>query len=398
MWFLIVLIVLAAAVGAGWAWLNLAQIKEVPLGSNHSLEDELHNINFKSALGIVEIGAIIHEGATEFIVSEYRSCAIFIVAIASIVWACVDGFVGAYTNVAFLVGAGTSMACGAFGMHIATLSNFRTTICARNSLGSAFRVAYRAGVVIGFALVAASLLTLLVLIETYRHLLALADASHSPKYFEFLFEAVAGFGLGGSTVALFARVGGGIFTKAADLGSDLVGKIESGLPEDSPRNPATIADNVGDNVGDIAGMGADLFGSFAESTCAALIIGCNSISIGKDSYDLGSILYVLVVPAAGILVSLAVSRLITEGEEITQAKEVERELKKQLVYSTLLLLPALWVASYIFLPAFKIEINGAKHEKTYNHPFFCLALGLVGGLIIGYATEIMTSYTYNPVQ
>lgn len=117
------------------------------------------------------------------------------------------------------------MACGAFGMHIATLSNYRTTICAQVSLGKAFKLAYRAGVVIGFALVSVSLITLLLLISLYKSLLGLEDFSKSPKYYDFLFEAVAGFGLGGSTIALFARVGGGIFTKAADLGSDLVGKI-----------------------------------------------------------------------------------------------------------------------------------------------------------------------------
>lgn len=176
------------------------------------------------------------------------------------------------------------MACGAFGMHIATLSNYRTTICARLSLGSAFKTAYRAGVVIGFTLVSASLFTLLLLIGVYKNALSLDEESKSANYYDFLFETIAGFGLGGSTVALFARVGGGIFTKAADLGSDLVGKLESGLPEDSPRNPATIADNVGDNVGDIAGMGADLFGSFAESTCASLVIGCNSITNLKGHF------------------------------------------------------------------------------------------------------------------
>lgn len=190
----------------------------------------MHNINFRSALGIVEIGAIIHEGASEFIISEYKTCSVFLLGIAAIVWACVDASGSCYTTVAFAVGAATSMACGAFGMHIATLSNFRTTICARGSLGSAFRVAYRAGVVIGFALVSVSLLTLLLLISVYKNFLGLENSSHSLKYYDFLFESIAGFGLGGSTVALFARVGGGIFTKAADLGSDLVGKIESGLP------------------------------------------------------------------------------------------------------------------------------------------------------------------------
>jgi H+-translocating diphosphatase len=122
---------------------------------------------------------------------------------------------------------------------------------------------------------------------------------------------VAGYGLGGSTVALFARVGGGIFTKAADLGSDLVGKLESSLPEDSPRNPATIADNVGDNVGDVAGMGADLFGSFAEASCAALVIACTSMTDTHGVFQLSNIAFVLTIPAAGILVSIPVSMIIT---------------------------------------------------------------------------------------
>jgi len=229
----------------------------------------------------------------------------------------VDKLEHCYTTISFLVGAFTSMACGAFGMHIATLSNYRTTICARLSLGSAFKTAYRAGVVIGFTLVSASLFTLLVLISIYKNTLSLDEESKNANYYDFLFETIAGFGLGGSTVALFARVGGGIFTKAADLGSDLVGKLESGLPEDSPRNPATIADNVGDNVGDIAGMGADLFGSFAESTCASLVIGCNSITNLKGHFEIETVLFVLLIPAIGIMASLAVSTLITEGDDIT---------------------------------------------------------------------------------
>ena len=157
----------------------------------------------------------------------------FVLASSAIIWFCVDTLgkpfeeVNYYhfTTFSFLLGAATSMACGAFGMHIATFSNYRTTICARISLGYAFKCAYRAGVVVGFTLVAVSLLMLFVLIQMYQSILDLDFLAKTHDYYNFLFEAVAGFGLGGSTVALFARVGGGIFTKAADLGSDLVGKV-----------------------------------------------------------------------------------------------------------------------------------------------------------------------------
>lgn len=141
----------------------------------------------------------------------------------------------------------------------------------------AFKTAYRAGVAMGFALVSLGLLILILLIVIYKSMLGLESNSISKEYFGPLFEAIAGYGLGGSFVALFGRVGGGIYTKAADVGADLVGKIETGLPQDSPKNPATIADNVGDNVGDVAGMSADLFGSFAESTCAALVLSSTNL-------------------------------------------------------------------------------------------------------------------------
>lgn len=166
----------------------------------------------------------------------------------------------------------------------------------------------------GFTLVAVSMIVLLVLILVYKNMMNIDDMSTETNYYYDLFEAVAGFGLGGSTIALFARVGGGIFTKAADLGSDLVGKIEAGLPEDSPKNPATIADNVGDNVGDVAGMSADLFGSFAEATCAALVIGGNSIIDLEGHAHFEMFMFVLLIPAIGIIASIIVSSLITEGD------------------------------------------------------------------------------------
>ena len=170
-----------------------------------------------------------------------------------------------YTAFAFLVGSLVSMLCGSIGMVIATQANYRTTYCAKKGLAIAFRTAYRAGCAMGFALVSLGLVVLMLMIVLYKSMMDINDDTNQAGVEKFgeLFEAIAGYGLGGSTVALFARVGGGIYTKAADVGADLVGKVESNLPEDSPRNPATIADNVGDNVGDVAGMSADLFGSFA---------------------------------------------------------------------------------------------------------------------------------------
>lgn len=184
-----------------------------------------------------------------------------------------------YTTFAFLLGAITSLVSGYIGMYIATRANVRTTYQAhkyynkgdvnadKNSLIHAFDCAFRGGCVMGFSLVSLALAILCILIIVYKSM----RNPETPEDFKMLFEYIAGYGLGGSTVALFCRVGGGIYTKAADVGADLVGKNLMGFDEDSPKNPATIADNVGDNVGDIAGMGSDLFGSFAESTCASLV-------------------------------------------------------------------------------------------------------------------------------
>ena len=186
-----------------------------------------------------------------------------------------------YTTVAFYIGALTSMLCGWIGMRVAVFTNVRTTWCCNTSISDGFHIAFKGGKVLGFALVGLALLILQVLIIWYRAaILPLSiseEESEITREVRALFEVIAGYGLGGSTVALFGRVGGGIYTKAADVGADLAGKVCEGLEEDSPDNPGTIADNVGDNVGDIAGMGADLFGSLAESTCAALVISAHSI-------------------------------------------------------------------------------------------------------------------------
>jgi Na+/H+-translocating membrane pyrophosphatase len=201
--------------------------------------------------------------------AEYIYLGVFMLIFGVIVWLTTEGF-AFYTCGAFLIGALTSLVSGYIGMFIATRANVRVTYMAARTtneeiaLKDAFNVAFRGGCVMGFCLVSLALAILLTIILIYKEI-------YGGKLGLQFFEYIAGYGLGGSTVALFCRVGGGIYTKAADVGADLVGKNELGLDEDSPKNPATIADNVGDNVGDIAGMGSDLFGSFAESTCAALV-------------------------------------------------------------------------------------------------------------------------------
>merc|ERR1719157_31974 len=214
---------------------------------------------------MIELGEIIKDGANSFLYEEYKYMAVFIVLFTPIVFLAA----GMYAAVAFVIGCITSIVCGWIGMKIACYTNYRTAHECWSSVTKGYDVAIRGGSVMGFTLVCIGLLNLFAIIIVFAKY-----GSFDTK--EALYEAIAGYGLGGSAVALFGRVGGGIYTKAADVGADLSGKIDEGMDEDDVRNPACIADNVGDNVGDIAGMGADLFGSFAEATCAALVISSAS--------------------------------------------------------------------------------------------------------------------------
>jgi inorganic pyrophosphatase len=208
-----------------------------------------------------------------------------------------------------------------------------------------------------------------------------------------MYEAIAGYGLGGSTVALFGRVGGGIYTKAADVGADLAGKVCEGLEEDSPKNPGTIADNVGDNVGDIAGMGADLFGSLAESTCAALVVSGSSIDLLKTP---DAIFYPLIVTATGILASFIAQFLANIGE--VNKDNVENKLKMQLVWSSLIMTGLLVPSVYILPPHIRIPFGITTYNVSRWAVFGCVVIGLWAGLLIGFVTEYYTSNKYSPVR
>jgi len=280
------------------------------------------------------IGMKITEGAISFLTQEYLYLAIFSAVFAVILGATVDWQEMStdehptnlpYTATAFLIGSATSILAGYIGMRIAVYTNTRTTFQCCKSVNDGFLCAFRGGQVLGFVLVGLALLCLQLILICFRATWfapelekMLADpafkalgsgggsgytddqAREVKELVRRLFELVAGYGLGGSSVALFGRVGGGIYTKAADVGADLVGKTLKDLKEDDPNNPGTIADNVGDNVGDIAGMGADLFGSLAESTCAALVVS-------STSYDLittvDALYFPCMITSAGVIAS-----------------------------------------------------------------------------------------------
>lgn len=317
---------------------------------------------------------------------EYRFLLIFMSVFSLVILVAVDIFgqdgknsFKMYTTVAFIIGALTSTISGYIGMQIATFTNTRVAYTAQFSLAEAFIVAYRAGCVMGFALTSLALLILTILIAAYREMGIVPEGVAEINKYSSMMEAIAGYGLGGSTVALFARVGGGIYTKAADVGADLVGKMENNLPEDSPKNPATIADNVGDNVGDIAGMGADLFGSFAESTCAALVIMAEKLSKEDDG---GALFYPLIIASLGILGSFVTTFAATNFMTVDQNDKIESTLKWQLIISSILLTPLLYLAAEVSLPNTFVII--ADKTSTPTDAFVCSVLGLWGGFLIGW--------------
>ena len=328
----------------------------------------------RQAARLIEISDAIKEGSMAFLLREYRYMAVFMAGFGVLVWALVDW----QSMLSFLAGAAISIAAGFIGMRAATVGNVRTTAAASASLAKAFRMAFNTGAVMGFGLVGLAVLGLIAM-----YLLLTAIMGPSPEH---VMEALAGFGLGGSAIALFARVGGGIYTKAADVGADLVGKVEENIPEDDPRNPAVIADNVGDNVGDIAGMGADLFGSIAESTCAALVIGAVAFAT-----DTGALLFPILVTAIGIPIAL----LSTVFARTNSERNVEGALKRTLVLSTLIMAGVLFFVTREVLPE-SFQILG--HEYTNMGVYYCVLAGLISGMLIGVLTEVYTSHRYAPVR
>ena len=365
--------------GLGIACFYMKKVYSIPLDMG---------LDEKSATRLKFIHGAIAEGAMAFLKQEYKFLAIFMVSFAVIIAILIDDShtpdirEGIYTAFAFLFGGAISIASGYIGMKVATQGNARTTVSAKKDISDAFNVAINSGAVMGFALVGLATLGLVLIYLIMKFMLA--DLGEENNHI--LMEVIAGFGLGGSTIALFARVGGGIFTKAADVGADLVGKVEQGIPEDDPRNPAVIADNVGDNVGDVAGMGADLFGSCAESTCAAMVI-----SAVVFAADPNALLYPVLISAVGIPISLITKLLV----EVKTEEDVASGLMKLLIISSVLMAVVMFFFTMALVPEF-FELN--EEQYTNLGVYWCFLSGLIAGLVVGVLTGYYTSDNYNPVK
>ncbi|MDB9924642.1 V-type H(+)-translocating pyrophosphatase [bacterium] len=364
------------------------------------------NIDTSKLIGIYEA---IREGADSFLKAEYTICAYFIVAFGIVVLLCASYTGGEFhieegglTAVSFVAGGVTSIVSGLIGMKVAVFSNARTTVMAAgpNAWTDAFNTAFRAGSVMGFALVGLSMLVLYILAHFFTLYFTEWDTQGSGEALK-LTECLAGYGLGGSAIALFGRVGGGIYTKAADVGADLAGKVVEDIPEDDPRNPATIADNVGDNVGDVAGMGSDLFGSFAEATCAALVVASNSETL-IESGGWSGLMFPVTISAGGIIVCMLCSFMATNIMPVKHEADIETVLKVQLGLTTLVLTPVIYALAALFLPSsfYLSRVSDATIALKFTpvKAWACVISGLWSGCLIGFITEYYTSHSYAPVR
>ena len=407
-------IFITAIIGMIFAWFQYKLVARVSLtGGSDTLSNS--GLDTSKLIGIYDA---IREGADSFLRAEYTICAYFIASFGVVVLL-MTSYVekkfqidqGGLTAISFVAGGLTSIVSGLIGMKVAVFANARTTVMAAgpNPWTDAFNTAFRAGSVMGFSLCGLSMLVLYVL----AHLFAVhfkdwktiiiddADCSDGCAHKDalHLMEALAGYGLGGSSIALFGRVGGGIYTKAADVGADLAGKVVAGIPEDDPRNPATIADNVGDNVGDVAGMGSDLFGSFAEATCAALVVASQSAELIHYGGWAG-LMFPVAISGGGILVCMICSFLATHIQPVKKESDIEKVLKVQLGATTIMLTGVVYILAYLFLPSkFALKaVSGTVLTFTPTKAWGCTVAGLWSGCMIGFITEYYTSHSYKPVR
>lgn len=353
------------------------------------------------------IAAHIKDGALAFLAAEYRILGIFVV-IASILLGIVSSLVETthwFIVVAFIIGAFFSALAGNIGMRIATAANVRTTQAARTSLPQALKVAFSGGTVMGLGVAGLAVFGLSTLLFILVSWFVTGEGSFYSEMTKVL-EALAGFSLGAESIALFARVGGGIYTKAADVGADLVGKVEAGIPEDDPRNPATIADNVGDNVGDVAGMGADLFGSYVATVLASMVLGnyvikdMSADAPFTDAFgNMGPILLPVLIAGAGIIFSIIGTWFIKIKNNDAKEQQVQNALNLG-NWSAIILtaIASFFIIQWMLPETLHMKFFGEGEKDIASmRVFYAILVGLTVGGLISYFTEFYTGLGKRPV-
>ncbi len=352
-----------------------------------------------------EISDHIYEGALAFLKAEYKLLAIFVVAVAAVL--ALVSFIVPSTHwmivIAFVFGALFSAFAGNIGMRIATKTNVRTTQAARTSLPNALKVSFGGGTVMGLGVAGLAVLGLTAFFIVFYNMFMTPGEAFSTDNMTIVLETLAGFSLGAESIALFARVGGGIYTKAADVGADLVGKVEAGIPEDDPRNPATIADNVGDNVGDVAGMGADLFGSYVATVLAAMVLGNYVI---RDSVvdvtafnGMGPILLPMAIAGAGIIISVIGTMLVKIKSNEAKEKQVMGALNiGNWVSIALVAVSCFGLVMWMLPETMNMSFFGeADKEISSLRVFGATIIGLIVGAVISSVTEYYTGLGKKPI-
>ena len=351
-----------------------------------------------------KIGESIASGAMAFLKAEYKVLSIFVIIVAiGLAVAANMQNQSMFVSISFLVGAFASALAGFLGMRVATKANNRTTHAAQSGLAKALNVAFTGGSVMGMSVVGLGVLgiSLLMLLFTQSGEFILEEGGKIDT--KALLQAITGFSLGASSIALFARVGGGIYTKAADVGADLVGKVEAGIPEDHPLNPATIADNVGDNVGDVAGMGADLFESYVGAIIGSMVLGWAAVMgvdmIANETFNQMSFVYLpLLIAGSGILVSILGTFMV----RVKEGGSPQKALNIGEFGSSAIMVAIMYFLIHNILPDVetlsKLNITSGGTVLTPNGIFYASVLGLAAGLGIGLITEHYTGTGTKPVQ
>lgn len=361
------LVPLAAVLALAFAWFFFRQMMKESEGS----------------VTMKEIALFVRKGAMAYLKQQYKVVTIVFVILAVFFAVLAYGFgvQNTWVPFAFLTGGFFSGLAGFVGMKTATYASARTANAAMRSLNSGLRIAFRSGAVMGLTVVGLGLLDISVWYIILDHFVG----AEGPQKLVMITTTMLTFGMGASTQALFARVGGGIYTKAADVGADLVGKVEAGIPEDDPRNPATIADNVGDNVGDVAGMGADLYESYCGSVLATMALGASAFYMGGEEMQMRAVFAPMLIAATGVILSIIGIFTVRTKESAGMS-----QLLKSLGFGTNI--------SAVLIAAATFGIMYLLGMENWLGMSFSVIVGLAAGVIIGQSTEYYTSHSYKPTR